>query len=138
MSLKNTQNKTTSHSKYNINYHIIFCPKYRHSIFKGELEQELSKCFKVICHNYGYNLIEQEIMPDHVHLFVSAPPTIAPVDIVRKLKSISANWIFQVFSTLKQSKFWGSGLWSRGYYIGTAGTVSAETIQKYIQNQKLV
>jgi putative transposase len=77
-------------------------------------------------------------MPDHVHLFVSAPPTIAPVDIVRKLKSISANWIFQGFSTLKQSKFWGSGLWSRGYYIGTAGTVSAETIQKYIQNQKLV
>ena len=64
-----------------------------------------------------------------------AHPTIAPVDIVRKLKSISGNWISQGFPTLKQNKFWGSALWSRGYYIGT---ISAETIQKYIQNQKLV
>ena len=136
MSSKNTKNKTTSHSKYNINYHIIFCPKYRHSIFKNELEYELLKCFKVICHCYGYQLIEQEIMPDHIHLFISAPPTVAPVDIVRKLKSISANEIFKGFPKLKKSKFWGSGLWSRGYYIGTSGTVSSEIIQKYIQNQK--
>ena len=49
MSLKNIQIKTTSHSKYNINYHIVFCPKYRHNIFKDELQYELSKCFKVIC-----------------------------------------------------------------------------------------
>ncbi|WP_460287162.1 transposase, partial [Clostridium faecium] len=48
MSLKNIQTNTTSHSKYNINYHIVFCPKYRHNIFKDELEYELSKCFKVI------------------------------------------------------------------------------------------
>jgi putative transposase len=138
MSLKNTQTKTTSLSKYNIIYHIVFCPKYRHNFFKDELEYELSKCFKVICHCYGYELIEQEIMADHVHLFISAPPTVAPVDIVRKLKSVSANEIFKGFPKLKQSKFWGSGLWSRGYYIGTAGTVSSETIQRYIQNQKLV
>lgn len=59
-------------------------------------------------------------MPDHVHLFISAPPTVAPVDIVRKLKSISANEIIKGFPKSKQSKFWGSGLWSRGYYIGTA------------------
>lgn len=132
MSLKNTKNKTTSHSKYNINYHIIFCPKYRHNIFKDELEYELSKCFKVIFYSYGYELIEQEIMPDHVHLFISAPQTVSPVDIVRKLKSISVNEIFKGFPNLKKSKFWGSGLWSRGYYVGTAGTVSAETIQRYI------
>ncbi len=138
MSLKNTKTKTTNHSKYNINYHIVFCPKYRHNIFKYELAYELSKCFKVICHSYGYKLIEQEIMPDHVHLFICAPPTVAPVNIVRKLKSISANEIFKGFPKLKQSKFWVSGLWSRGYYIGTAGTVSSETIQKYIQNQKNV
>ncbi|KYH27316.1 transposase IS200 like protein [Clostridium tepidiprofundi DSM 19306] len=138
MSLKNTKTKTTSHSKYNINYHIVFCPKYRHNIFKDELGYELSKCFKVIFHCYSYALIEQEIMPDHVHLFISAPPTVAPVDIVKKLKSVSANEIFKGFPKLKQSKFWSSGLWSRGYYIDTAGTVSSETIQKYIQNQKNV
>ncbi|WP_255547726.1 IS200/IS605 family transposase [Crassaminicella indica] len=101
MSLKNTKNKTISHSKYNINYYIVFCPKYRHNIFKDELEYELLKCFKVICHCYDYELTPQEIMPDHVHLFISAPPIVAPVDIVRKLKSISANEIFKGFPKLK-------------------------------------
>lgn len=128
--------KTTKHSKYNINYHIVFCPKYRHSIFKDKLKSELLSCFKRVCINYGYELIEQEIMPDHVHLFISSPPTVAPVDIVRKLKSISANHIFKTFPNLKKAKFWGSGLWSRGYYVGTAGTVSSKTIQRYIQNQE--
>lgn len=138
MSSTNTQTNKTKHSIYNINYHIVFCPKYRHSIFKGKLETELRKCFQVICDCYGYTLIEQEIMPDHIHIFVSAPPTVAPVDIVRKLKSISANKIFKGFPTLNKTKFWGSGLWSRGYYIGTAGSFSSETIQKYIQNQNSI
>lgn len=75
-------------------------------------------------------------MPDHVHLFISAPPTIAPTEIVKILKSVSAYWIFKGFPNLKKSKFWGSGLWSKGYYVGTAGAVSSEIIQKYIQNQK--
>ena len=131
-----TNTKTTKHSKYNINYHIVFCPKYRQPVFKNKLESKLLNCFKKVCSNYGYELIEQEIMPDHVHLFISAPPTVVPVDIVRKLKSISANYIFKTFPNLKKTNFWGSGLWSRGYYVGTAGSISSETIQKYIQNQK--
>jgi putative transposase len=57
---------------------------------------------------------------------------------VKTLKSISAVWIFRKFPNLKNRKFWGSGLWSKGYYIGTAGTVSADTIRKYIENQKNV
>jgi putative transposase len=88
-----------------LSYHIVFRPKYRHNIFKDALEYESSKCFKVIYHSYGYELIEQEIMPAHVHLFISAPPTVAPVNIVRKLKSISANELFKNFPKLKQSKF---------------------------------
>jgi len=76
-------------------------------------------------------------MPDHVHLFISAPPTIAPTKIVKILKSVSAYWIFKAFPNLKKSKFLdSSGLWSKGYYIETAGAVSSEIIQKYIQNQK--
>lgn len=128
--------KKTSHSVYNINYHIVFCPKYRHHIFKDELEYEVSKLFKSIAFNYGFEVLEQEIMPDHIHLFISTPPTIAPTKIVKILKSISANEIFKAFPNLKKSKFWGSGLWSKGYYVGTAGAVSSEIIVKYIQNQK--
>jgi REP element-mobilizing transposase RayT len=77
-----------------------------------------------------------ETMPYHVHIFLSAPPTVAPTEIVRTIKSITANRIFSVIPSLKKRYFWGSGLWSRGYYIGTAGNVSAETIKKYIEAQK--
>ena len=128
--------RKTSHSVYNINYHIVFCPKYRHSILGNELEYEVSKLFKSIAFNYGFEVLEYEIMPDHIHLFISAPPTIAPTEIVKILKSVSANEIFKAFLSLKKSKFWGSGLWSKGYYVGTAGSVSSEIIVKYIQNQK--
>ena len=71
-----------------------------------------------------------ETMPDHVHIFLSAPPTVAPTEIVRTLKSITTNKVFCSIPSLKKRYFWGSGLWSRGYYIGTAGNVSAETIKK--------
>ena len=129
--------RKTKHSVYNINYHIVFCPKYRHHIFKDELEYELLKLFTVISYNYGFEVLEQEIMPDHIHLFISAPPTIVPTELVKILKSVSANEMFKAFPSLKKNKFWGRGLWSKGYYIGTAGAVSSEIIKKYIQDQKL-
>ena len=130
--------RKTNHSVYNINYHIVFCPKYRHNLFKDELEYEISKMFKNIAFNYGFEILEQEVMPDHVYLFISTSPIIAPTEIIKILKSVSANELFKAFPSLKKSKFWGSGLWSKGYYVGTAGAVSSEIIQRYIQNQKLV
>jgi REP element-mobilizing transposase RayT len=77
-----------------------------------------------------------EVMPDHLHIFLSAPPTIALTEIVTRLKSSTANKVFAAIPNLKKKHFWGSGLWSRSYYIGTAGNVSAETIRKYIEAQK--
>ena len=129
--------RKTKHSVYSINYHIVFCPKYRHHIFKDELEYEILKLFKVISYNYGFEVLEQEIMPDHIYLFISAPPTIAPTELVKIIKSVSSNKMFKAFPSLKKNKFWGSGLWSKGYYIGTARAVSSEIIKKYIQDQKL-
>ena len=76
-------------------------------------------------------------MPDHIHLFISAPPTIVPTELVKILKSVSTNEMFKAFPSLKKNKFLGSGLWSKEYYIGTAEAVSSEIIKKYIQNQKL-
>jgi putative transposase len=80
--------------------------------------------------------MEFEVMPDHIHLFVSAPLKIAPLTIASTLKSILTVDVFKEFEVLKQAKFWGSGLFSRGCYYGSAGTVSAATIEKYIREQK--
>ncbi len=125
-----------NHCVYNINYHIVFCPKYRHKIIRDKVEDTVKQTIQEICLTYGYTLIQMEAMPDHLHIFLSAPPTAAPTEIVRKLKSITANRILAAFPGLKKKYFWGSSLWSRGYYIGTAGNVSADTIRKYIEAQK--
>ena len=117
--------KSTKHCKYNINYHIVWCSKYRHK-----------ELIETICNNYEYELLNIEIMPDHVHLFISVPPYIAPTDIVKTIKSITAIELFKNYSDLKTNKFRGSGLWSKGYYVGTAGTVTADTIHRYIDEQK--
>ena len=76
-------------------------------------------------------------MPNHIHLFISAPPTIAPTELVKILKSVSANEMFKAFPSLKKNKFWGSRLWSKGYYIGTAGAVSSEIIKKIYTRPKI-
>ncbi len=128
--------KATKHCRYNINYHLVWCPKYRHPIVVGDIANHLQEQISQICEQYKFALLEMEIMPDHLHLFISAPPQIAPTEIVKTLKSITAVKLFHAFPDLKKRKFWGSGLWSDGYYVGTAGTVTAETIRKYIQEQK--
>jgi len=76
-----------------------------------------------------------EVMPDHIHIFISAPPFEAPTDIVKILKGVTARRLFMEFPDLKK-KLWKGSIWSPSYYVGTAGHVSAETIKRYIEEQK--
>jgi putative transposase len=75
-------------------------------------------------------------MADYIHIFVSAKPSVAPTDIVRTLKSITAIQLFKEFPALKKFYSRCGSLWIKGYFFSTIGKVSAETIQKYIQEQK--
>ena len=128
--------KTTAHSVYNLNYHIVLVTKYRHEVIIGEVETFVKQRVGEICTKYGWEQLALECMPDHVHLFVSTPPSVAPLGIASTLKSILAVDVFRKFTKLKSQKFWGSGLWSDGTYYGSAGSVSAEIIKRYIEEQK--
>lgn len=128
--------KRTQHSVYNLNYHLVFVTKYRNEVLRGTVEAYLKERIQELCLEYEFELLEMEIMPDHIHLFVSAPPKVAPMRIAQTLKSKLARGVFRRFPTLKKRRFWNAGLWSRGCYYGSAGTVTAETIQRYIQEQK--
>lgn len=130
--------KATKHCRYNINYHLVWCPKYRHDVLVEDVGVFLKELIPTICKGCQYDLLELEVMSDHIHLFVSAPPYVAPTEIVKTIKSICATKVFREFKNLKERKFWSSGLWSKGYYVGTAGTVTTETIRKYIEEQKNV
>lgn len=100
------------------------------------MEIELKQIIGETCKTYGWILHSIEVMPDHVHLFVQADHTTAPVEIVKTVKSISAVKLFTQFPDLKKRKFWGSGLWSDGAYYATVGSVSEEAVRRYIETQK--
>jgi putative transposase len=125
-----------SHAKHCLGYHLVFCPKYRHQVLSGAIEVELKQVIGETCKTYGWLLHSIEVMPDHVHLFVQADHTTAPVEIVKTIKSIAAVTLFTRFPDLKKRKFWGSGMWSNGAYYGTVGSVSETAVRNYIETQK--
>ncbi len=109
-----TPTKRTSHSIYTLNYHLVFVTKYRHCVLTGRIADHLKTVIPTVCTRYGWEQLALEVMPDHVHLFLSAPPTTAPMVIGKTLKSILALDVFRTFPALKRRHFWGSGLWSDG------------------------
>ena len=126
----------SGHATTKIGYHIIWCTKYRHPILTNIVEIELKRILAETCIYYDWKLRSIEVMPDHVHLFIQTDHTIAPVQVVQALKSISAVHIFHKFPLLKGNKFWGSGLWSKGCFYSTVGHISEDTVMKYIETQK--
>lgn len=131
-----TKYHSASHCKYLVQYHIIWCPKFRYSILGNGVDVTLKKILNNICATYGYYIKALEVMPDHIHIFVDCPQTVAPCDVVRTLKSISAIELFKAYPKLKQFYSRCGALWSRGYFISTVGNISEETVTKYIEEQK--
>lgn len=125
----------TRNAVYQINYHIVWCTKYRRQLLSDKITDALKELLMEICEDKDYRLVEVEIMSDHLHIFVSAPPRIAPSEIVKNLKGISARRILQAYPFLRKH-LPPKTLWSPSYYLGTAGNVSSEVIQQYIKNQK--
>ena len=154
MTLADMGETRSNHTVYNINYHFLWCPKsskaklcvprrisdpaqYRRSVL-GEIEQSLETSFRGVCDEYNYEILSLHISPDHVHLFLSAHPKHSPSEIGRKIKSITAREMWQQHEHLLENYFWGGGFWEESYYIGTAGEVSSQTIEQYIERTEHV
>lgn len=127
--------KKSSSAIYNINYHIVWCPKYRHNVLIREIKNFLVECIETIATTKGWRILELKVQSDHIHLFISAPPLDSPTAIVKILKGTTALRLFKKFPKLR-NRFRKGNLWSPSYYVGTAGYVSAKTIQRYIGNQR--
>jgi putative transposase len=127
----------SNHTVYNVNYHFVWCPKYRHS-FLANIETSLDTSFRSVCEEYGYEIESLHIVPDHVHLFLSAHPKHAPSDIARTVKSVTAREMWDQHESFLEDYLWGGGFWESSYYVGTAGEVSATTIEKYIERTEHV
>lgn len=133
--MNQTKQRKTYTSAFNLNYHFVWCPKYRKSFMKGKYKKFIEEQVPKIAKEKGVWLIELKVMPDHIHLFLSAPPQKAPSNIVKFFKGILGLRLFREFPELKK-EFWGGHIWSPSYYVGSAGHVSADVIQRYINSQK--
>lgn len=120
---------------YNVNYHIVWSVKYRKAVLKGGIDEALKEMFKQIAAEKEFAIQAMEVMPDHVHIFASSHPKIAPSYIVKMLKGISGRWLMMRYPELKQ-QLWKGNLWNSSFYIETIGSVSEEAVQMYIERQK--
>ena len=117
------------HTVYNINYHLVWCPKYRKPVLVGKVKDVVNETIREQCTKRGWTIHELSIQPDHVHVFVSVPPHFSPMFVVKVFKGSTA------VRCVKIHRF-AERFWSPSYYVGTAGNMSAATIQKYIQAQE--
>ena len=129
-------NKTNSLSSttWMCKYHIVFIPKYRRKAIYGQYRESLQEIIRTLCKYKGVEILEGELMPDHIHMLVSIPPKYAVSDFMGYLKGKSALMIFDRHANLKY-KFGNRHFWSEGYYVSTVGLNEA-TIRKYIQGQE--
>ena len=129
MSVDKNRWKSSSHSKYNLGVHIIFCPKYRRKVLIEGVEDEL----KIICQDVAKDLkisIESiEVMPDHVHIFLKHPPTLPIHYIVQQIKGKSSKLLRLKFEWLKKRI---PTLWTRSYFAESVGIINEEKNKKYI------
>ena len=127
---------SSSHARYDLKYHFVWSPKYRRIALKGNIGKYVSKMIYEVAERYDFTIEELAVMPDHVHMFVSAIPDVSPAEIVQKVKSITAVQVFKRFPKIKKI-LWGGHLWERGYFVMSSGTgTTDDMIRKYIKEQK--
>ena len=124
--------KTTRHATYNLNYHIVWLLKYRQSVLVNEVADRVRDILHEIADDKGVEILDLTVQPDHVHLFVSSPPKNGPALLANWFKGISSRKYNHRYADYDGKKI----RWARGYYAGTAGHVSSETVENYIQQHK--
>lgn len=128
--------RKTSHSLYDIKFHIVWITKYRKPVMSGEIAKRIRELIRQICKASDVEILKGHISKDHIHLFVSVPPHLSVSKLVQQLKGKSSRKLLSEFKTLSR-QFWGRHLWGRGYFVASSGNVTDEVIMEYIKNQDL-
>ena len=125
--------RRTSHAVYEAEYHLVWAPKYRKWILRGDVRDTVRATFYQIAQDFEFDIVELEIAEDHVHIFLSFPPRYSIGKVVGILKSISASRVFASHGEVKE-ELWGGEFWEDGYFARTVGDkVTSETIKRYIR-----
>jgi len=116
-----------------INYHFVFCPRYRRKIFLNErLDIRFKELVNRIAEENDFKIVALKTDKDHCHLFLNALPSYSPSDIMAKIKGGTSKILREEFKELNSIP----NLWTRSYFVSTVGNVSSETIKQYVENQR--
>ena len=120
---------------YAMEYHIVWCTKYRRKVLTDKVISILSRELEKYAQENGFTIEEKEIMPDHIHLLISASPQVFIPDIMKGMKGVSARMVFKARPELKD-KLWKGHLWNPSYFVATISENTEEQIRHYIDSQK--
>ena len=124
--------KNTRHAKFLLNYHFIWIPKYRRGILDNrDIKKLISNTIDELAKKHKFDVLALEIMPDHIHLFLSAIPKYSPSKLMNIIKGTTGRRISKKFPDLNIE----GSVWTRAYFVASSGNVSSKTIQQYIDKQ---
>lgn len=127
--------KSNRNVVYSCKYHVVWCPKYRRKVLVGEIETRLKELITETAESIRADVIEMEVMPDHVHLLIEVDPQYGINKAVRHIKGVSSHALRSEFPSLKSRL---PTLWTNSYFVSTVGGAPLSPIKQYIENQKNV
>jgi putative transposase len=123
-----------AHTVYLLQYHLVFSPKYRKPVLRGDVALRVRHLIRQICQAHDVEIIRGHVRPDHVHLMLSTPPNLAPSRVVQAIKGKTSHHLLAEYRALRK-EFWGRHLWARGYFMATTGNVTDEVVKRYVESQ---
>lgn len=126
--------RKTSHSVYDLKYHVVWITKYRKPVLRGEIAVRLRELVRQTCAALDVYILSGHIAVDHVHLLVSVPPKNSVSELMQRIKGRSSRKMLEEFGELNR-QFWGRHLWARGYFAASSGNVTDDIIKQYIESQ---
>ncbi len=126
--------RKTSHVIYECKYHICWLPKYRYPILTGKVALRARELIRQIAGANEVEIITGVVSSDHVHIYVSMPPSLSVSKFVQFVKGATSRKLQLEFEDLRK-RYWGQHIWARGYFVATAGNVTEEMIMEYIKKQ---
>jgi len=124
-----------THHVFRIMYHFVWIPKYRRKVFSEPYRTVLKNIIEQIGYDYNIEIVEIEILVDHIHMVIRSEPKVSPSDIMQIIKSVSARQFFRLYPDVKKKYFWGGHLWTQSFFVETIGNANEEVIRAYVKNQ---
>jgi putative transposase len=127
--------KKLTHVLWHSHYHIVWTPKYRYRILKGQVKEAVDNCIRTFSGWLDCEIVEMNVQDDHIHLVVMIPPKVSISSYMGVVKGKTAIAIFKNFPKLKEKPYWGNHFWAKGYCVDTVG-LDLEMIRKYVIYQE--